>query len=280
MNYRGIIDSPFSFLIMIIVKLFISFIFYSFCGWIWEICLCSIESGKLVNRGFLNGPVLPIYGTGAVLIYLLLTKEPLSLLPLFCTGATVAVTLEYFTSVVMEYLFHARWWDYTDRKCNLDGRICLAGFIVFGIFGVVVVRYIQPWLMNKINLIPNKVLIAFASVCGVILVFDTIITTLHALKIKERFDRIYMEIETFKHSYAIEDIKTVYEYYLEHPEYGRKDLREFTKSVLSYQSQRLIKAFPHMKFKEHQELFKHMNEFSDRVKAKRKEIKEKNREDK
>ncbi|MCF0115479.1 MAG: putative ABC transporter permease [Erysipelotrichaceae bacterium] len=261
------------------VKLFVAFLCYSFAGWLWEECLCFVEEGKLVNRGFLNGPILPIYGVGALVIYGILTNETLSLIPLFCTGATVAVTLEYFTSLIMEIVFHARWWDYTDRKCNLDGRICIEGFIVFGIFGVIEVSYVHPWLISKISAIDEMTLLVGALVTFMLFVCDVVISTLHALKIKERLDHIHKELEAFKESHVFEDIEMVFEYYLEHPEYCRGDLKEFNQLVLSYQFHRMLDAFPRMKImvEEHQEIFEDIRVYKMKIRERRKEIKQKNK---
>ena len=92
---------------------FLWLMIYSIIGWVYESTICSIGHRKLINRGFLNGPYCPIYGTGAVLVLL------------FFAGALVTCSLEYLTSWLMEKLFHARWWDYSKRKFNIGGRVCL-----------------------------------------------------------------------------------------------------------------------------------------------------------
>ena len=105
-----------------IFELFIWFIIYSFLGWLWEEIICSIQARKLVSRGFMSGPYCPIYGFGA-LIYLVLmhfTERPVEL---FFLGGILACTLEYITSYLMEKLFKARWWDYSKRFLNINGRV-------------------------------------------------------------------------------------------------------------------------------------------------------------
>ena len=130
-------------------------ILYGVIGWIYETCLCSITERRFVNRGFLNGPYCPIYGFGAVLVVLLLgwIQNPILL---FFAGAVLTCTLEYFTSWLMERIFHARWWDYSDRKCQLNGRVCLAGALVFGILSVVVVKWLHPLILRMTDAIPDK----------------------------------------------------------------------------------------------------------------------------
>ena len=117
---------------------FLWLMIYSIIGWVYESTICSIGHRKLINRGFLNGPYCPIYGTGAVLVLLVLGRIQNPVL-LFFAGAVVTCSLEYLTSWLMEKLFHARWWDYSKRKFNIDGRVCLIGAVVFGAFSVVLV---------------------------------------------------------------------------------------------------------------------------------------------
>lgn len=98
---------------------FLWFLFYSFVGWMYESILVSCQQHRLVNRGFLNGPLCPIYGTGAILGVAILgnVHNPIIIFLISMVGATI---LEYTTSWVMEQLFHARWWDYSNFRFNLQ----------------------------------------------------------------------------------------------------------------------------------------------------------------
>lgn len=138
---------------------------YSIIGWMYESVLCSISSRKWVNRGFFNGPYCPIYGTGAVLILLILgrVKNPILL---FLLGAVLTCSLEYLTSYVMEKLFHARWWDYTKRRFNLGGRVCLLGAVVFGGFTVVLVKLLHPIIASLTSRLTSP---GRHWVCGILL---------------------------------------------------------------------------------------------------------------
>ena len=111
------------------------FLIYSFIGWIVEVSAFLIQDHKFVNRGFLIGPVVPIYGTGGILITILLTKYQSDPIVLFCMAVIVCSILEYLTSYVMEKIFKTRWWDYSNKKFNINGRICLEGLILFGLGG-------------------------------------------------------------------------------------------------------------------------------------------------
>ena len=126
---------------------FLWLMIYSVIGWVYESTICSIGQRKLINRGFLNGPYCPIYGTGAVLVLLVLGRIQNPVL-LFFAGAVLTCSLEYLTSWLMEKLFHARWWDYSKRKCNIGGRVCLIGAVVFGAFSVVLILVLHPFIKS------------------------------------------------------------------------------------------------------------------------------------
>lgn len=153
-----------------IASWFLIFIIYSFIGWIFEIIVALVSHRKFSNRGFLIGPICPIYGVGAVLISLLLGNVE-NAVAIFCVSMVGAVALEYFTSWLMETLFHARWWDYRDMPFNLNGRICLHTGLAFGVLGVLVVRVTNPLLLEIFNSVNQNVLIAlFAITLGLLLI--------------------------------------------------------------------------------------------------------------
>ena len=118
------------------------FFFYSTAGWVVESTYCSIGEKRLVNRGFMTGPMCPIYGTGA-LVMTLFMYNPYKDRPLivFLLGMLLCDIVEYFTSVIMETLFHARWWDYTYEFLNIKGRICLKHTLFWGIASVAFVFF-------------------------------------------------------------------------------------------------------------------------------------------
>ena len=159
-----------------IEHLFLWFLLYSFLGWVYETILVSVQERRFVNRGFLNGPLCPIYGVGAVLASLLLDGLSGRPVVLFLASALGASVLEYATSWAMERLFHARWWDYTDFRFNLNGRICLLGAVVFGLGGVVIVRVIQPQVEYWTGLMPLPVVHWLSVVCLLLLIIDLTVT--------------------------------------------------------------------------------------------------------
>ena len=136
-----------------ILHLILMFFFYSFLGWCMEVVLKFIQLHRFVNRGFYTGPVCPIYGSGAVLITLVVQwLSPLE----SAVGTTFAISLllcgalEYFTSLVMEKRFHARWWDYSQKPMNLHGRVWIGNLVLFGLGGVAVVHLMNPVLLPSL----------------------------------------------------------------------------------------------------------------------------------
>lgn len=137
---------------MLVFKHYFSlFITYAFIGWVMEVVWNLITDKKLVNRGFLIGPYCPIYGVGCLLLIILLDRFKHDPVLLFFMSIIVCSILEYSTSYIMEKLFKARWWDYSEYKFNLNGRICAATMIPFGILGVLVVYYLNPVFVNIID---------------------------------------------------------------------------------------------------------------------------------
>ncbi|MCL2562830.1 MAG: putative ABC transporter permease [Oscillospiraceae bacterium] len=124
--------------------LFLWFMFYSVFGWVWESIVVSIEFGYWTNRGFLFGPLLPIYGTGAVLALVILSKRIQSLPLLFLAGGAIATILEYITSAALELIFNQRWWDYSQHRFHLHGRVSLLATVVFGVMIVLLIKVVHP----------------------------------------------------------------------------------------------------------------------------------------
>lgn len=133
---------------------FLLFMTYSFLGWMMEVIVCYIDQKKIINRGFLIGPFCPIYGVGSLLMVILLHNYIEDKIVLFCLSVVVCSILEYLTSILMEKLFRARWWDYSDKRFNINGRICLETLLPFGFFGTLIVAYINPVLFSLYSNFP------------------------------------------------------------------------------------------------------------------------------
>lgn len=137
---------------------FLLFIIYSAIGWTMEVVGKLIELKRFVNRGFLIGPCCAIYGVGAILITLLLKNFTYNVLILFIMSILVCGILEYCTSYFMEKFFKARWWDYSKRKFNINGRVCLNTIIPFGLLGCFIVYIANPFFFSQLEKIPYLVI--------------------------------------------------------------------------------------------------------------------------
>ena len=152
------------------------FVIYAFVGWIIEVINSYIRTGKFINRGFLIGPYLPIYGFGALGIVTFLHRYYDDLLVLFCMGTILCCVLEYFTSYIMEKLFHARWWDYSYKKFNLAGRICLETAVLFGLGGCIVVRLVNPCLVSLFEMLPSLFLNIIVIIFVIVFIIDFMVS--------------------------------------------------------------------------------------------------------
>lgn len=159
-----------------VAEYFFTFVIYSVCGWIIETLLYVIRDKKVVKRGFLFGPLCPIYGTGAVICTFLLYGRINNVFLLFVLGLLLCGSLEYLTHFVMEKLFHAMWWDYSNRRFNIKGRVYLNGLIYFGIGAVLIVKVFQPLVYKLIDLMPDSVIYSICFAVYTILIIDVTAT--------------------------------------------------------------------------------------------------------
>ena len=120
-------------MIYVLVYSYLVFIICSFVGYFLEVLWIYIGTKKIVNRGFLSGPVIPIYGIGALLILFCLLRYYDDPVVVFVFGIIITSCLEYFTSFILEKIFHNKWWDYSNKRYNLNGRICLRNSFAFGV---------------------------------------------------------------------------------------------------------------------------------------------------
>lgn len=171
---------------MALIKIFIYFMIYSFIGYVVEVIFMSILNKKVVNRGFLCGPICPIYGAGAIGMILLLKKYTHDYAALFVFGALIASVLEYVVSYVLEKVFHNKWWDYSQNRFNINGRVCLLNAFLFGLCSVGLVKFIHPIVSKLVLNIPNLWLIIIFIILFVLLIADTIFSCIIAYNLRSR----------------------------------------------------------------------------------------------
>ena len=168
-----------------LMYLFLVFFVYSVIGFIIEITSCFIFTKKFtMSRGYLLGPYIPVFGFGALIMVYLLGKYRNDILVLFVLSAVLCSAVEYFTSLLMEKIFKLRWWDYSKDKFNINGRICLRNGFLFGIGGVVIVRYFHPILDKFLLSLDSNIIIIVGWILAGIIIIDTIISTFTISKLK------------------------------------------------------------------------------------------------
>ncbi len=169
---------------------FFMFFIYSFLGWIIESTYVASIEKKFVNRGFLIGPYLPIYGVSSVIMILYLRQYKDNAITVFILAMFICTFLEYITSYIMEKLFNARWWDYSKMKWNLNGRVCLKNSLLFGLLGIILIYLLDPILTNFTNNINKTILIIISIICMVIFITDVIFSCNIVIKLKNNFNEL------------------------------------------------------------------------------------------
>ena len=174
------------------------FLIYGFLGWCTEVAYAAVCDGHFVNRGFLNGPICPIYGFGVVLVIGLLTPLKSSPLALFAGAVVLTSALEWATGFILEKVFHDKWWDYSDLPFNISGYICLKFSVLWGLACILVVDVVHPFLLSLGVHVPKIIGWSLLVFLLGLLAADTIVTVSAILKLNRRMDLIYEVAEKLK----------------------------------------------------------------------------------
>ena len=207
--------------------LFMMFITYAFVGWCMECIYMYLDEHRLTNRGFFIGPYCPIYGFGAVLMSMFLQKYYDDIAALFLFAIVVCSILEYLTGYLLEKIFHARWWDYSDELFNINGRVCLKTMVPFGILGVLMIRIFNPFILKMYNGIPVNIFNIMFYVIAIVF-FSDVIFSLYVL-VKLRIEGLVVKKDTDNSE-----------------EMSKKVMDQLKK--LSYPYRRLLEAFPNIRY--------------------------------
>lgn len=181
-----------------IIQWLFFFYYYCFVGWCWESTYVSVKEHRLINRGFLRGPFLPIYGCGAIMMLVVsmpFQGNPVLIYLAGCVGATI---LEYVTGVTMEALFKIRYWDYSNQRFNYKGHICLSSSLAWGFFTIMMTQFIQKPIENSVLSIPENVLRILTWIVSIIFVADVSISFKAAMDLRDilvRMEKIKKELE-------------------------------------------------------------------------------------
>lgn len=253
---------------LLIEKIFLWLMIYSFFGWVYESILCSITSGSLVNRGFLNGPVCPVYGFGALVVILAFWWEPrIRVWNLFFSSMVLTCTLEYLTSWAMEKLFHARWWDYSQYRFNINGRVCLLGAVAFGAFSVLLIKVVHPRVSAFVDGFSPAAITVASAALFLTGAADCVVTVRHILALNGRLAEIQAAIDAYRAqsrqraealgqrlqarlegsaaASGLEELRERLEERFEESVHNSRRVQALLE-LRSFQDRRLLRAFPHL----------------------------------
>lgn len=166
------------------------FVIYSFLGWTMESIFRSIAEKKIINTGFLRGPFCPIYGIGAIIMLLFLKRFENNPILLGIIAVIVLTAWEYIVGVLLEKIFHTKYWDYSDHKFHFQGRICLTNSIYWGFLGVIFVKYIHPFIENIIGKIDKTLLQYIIAILFIIFLIDTVTSIIKVKNMKTTLEKI------------------------------------------------------------------------------------------
>ncbi len=161
------------------INIVLQFFIFGFLGWCMEVILKYRQYHRFINRGFLTGPILPIYGCGVVLITVVvgnLASVESGVVTTFALSLVICGAVEYLTSYVLEKIFHARWWDYSQKPMNLNGRVWIGNLVLFGLAGVAIIHIVNPVLFPALDRIPLDTRRIIAVVLLAILAVDFVIS--------------------------------------------------------------------------------------------------------
>lgn len=166
------------------------FFIYSFLGWCVEVAFVAVTLGEVSNRGFLNGPVCPIYGCGMLGVLFALLPVENHIILLFIGGVFICSVIELFGGWILDRIFHMRWWDYTENKFNIGGYVCLAFSIMWGIAVVFAVKFVHHPIMAIVEKIPRSAKIFIIIIFSVIFVADMIVTLKNLIGIRKSLGQL------------------------------------------------------------------------------------------
>lgn len=237
------------------------FILFSIIGYVVEMITCAIIDKKIANRGFMCGPIIPIYGVGSLVIAYGLKPFANSYkyvgIVIFL-GIVVASIVEYITSYILEKIFHNKWWDYSNEKFNIKGRICLRNAILFGIGTPLVLYFIDPWVKDFLIQFKNIHLIIMAVIIFIIFILDLLYSGIVAYHLRNRI----IIVEDLKNQ-KLAKIPGMFESLLKRRMKGVKKIPK-----------RLMHAFPHL-WNSNKKAFELMRKFEEKEKKKLKKKKRK-----
>lgn len=274
-------------------KLIVYFTIYCFIGWLCEVIYCSLLSHKFVNRGFLAGPVCPVYGFGALFVIWLLRPVAVNVPITFLSGLVITSTIEYITGWLLEVFFGTRWWDYSNERFNLEGRVCLKNSVFFGILSVLLMQVLHPFSVYFVEMIPDLGVMLISITLLAAFIADSGVTLYTVANLNQRLKRLSEFTEELRKNADIAEWFNEHEFFKSFEklkiilEEGKNEINhkfEESKNELNRKlrekfevltqkrgsGDRIIKAFPNMKSIRYDKQLNHLKEALKEIKNKAK----------
>lgn len=246
----------------------LSFFVYGFLGWCTEVAYAAAKQGKFVNRGFLNGPICPVYGIGVGVVVQFLTPVENNLVLLYISSTILVTVIEGLTGFLLEKIFHNKWWDYSEQPLNIGGYVCVLFSLIWGVFCVLIVKVIHPLIDKVLMMIPFVLGIVVMVCLAAGLLADLYVTASGILKMNRRLEameKIAAELKELSDKVG----ENIYENVMEGMEFREEKKARMEELKAKYEEmaenrtkvgERLVKAFPKMQVRQHKEIFEELRE--------------------
>lgn len=237
----------------------IYFFIYAFVGWVIEVSYHTVTKGRFINRGFLAGPYCPIYGFGAIAVIFFLTDiAEKNKFVLFLGSMLIASLIELVAGFLLEKIFHERWWDYSEKKLNIGGYICLEFSVIWGMFCFLLYEAVHPLISNLVKLIPLTALKYIDIALAIVMLIDVIATVNTLIGLNKEFraiNKISKDIKKVSDKIGIKvydrtlQIENRQEELKKKPEFLELEERinELRERRERLEEKRILKAFPNLK---------------------------------
>ncbi len=239
---------------MEIYHLILWFFLYAFMGWCCEVAYAGVAERRFVNRGFLNGPICPVYGAGVSAVILLLNEWKERWVFLYLASVILVTLIEGITGYVMDKIFHHKWWDYSDKPLNIGGYVCLPFSMLWGVACVFIVKALHPLICRVLNLLPAPAGWCISVILLAVFIPDLCVTTAGILKLNRRLEameKIAAEMRELSDRTGVHLYEKVSELQKRYGELANSGMRT---------NRRLLKAFPRLESRKHKDILNELRE--------------------
>lgn len=248
------------------------FFIYGFLGWCVEVAFAGFREKRFVNRGFLNGPICPIYGVGIVAVVMMARPFDDNIVLLYIASVVIVTLIELVTGVAMDKLFHHKWWDYSGKPLSIGGYVCLPFSLVWGVACLFIIKIIHPLFERLVNWLPNTVTIVIIILFTALLLSDLIVTFVEVQKLNKQLDtmeKVAQELHQLSDKIGFnifEKVNDAMELQEKISEANEEQKEKIQSLLANYKDsmntdrirKRIVKAFPTMQSRHHKDAFENL----------------------